>query len=127
MCCPESASAYEGAMEGGGNPSTQYLVTYLSRKFEMVYVMRDKMPTYPNTYAGANGQGLEVMPEAQTQYWSLVSCEAPPEPSNIPPYFPWFGCLCTRSYPCTCPRVNIVIAALLNLAHAQHDAFRPQI
>jgi len=43
-----------------------------------VYVMRGKMPTFPNTYAGAGGKGLEVMPEAQTQYWSLVSCEAMP-------------------------------------------------
>jgi hypothetical protein len=69
---------YEGAMEGGGDPSTQYLVTYLSRKFGTVYVMRGKMPTYPNTYVGAGGKGLEIMPDAQTQYWSLVSCEAPP-------------------------------------------------
>jgi hypothetical protein len=36
------------------------------------------MPTFPDTYAGAGGKGLEVMPEAQTQYWSLVSCEAMP-------------------------------------------------
>ena len=40
--------------------------------------MRGKMPTFPNTYAGAGGKGLEVMPAAQTQYWSLVSCEAMP-------------------------------------------------
>ena len=69
---------FAGAMEGGGDPSTQYLVTYLSRKFGPVYVMRGKMPTFPNTYAGAGGKGLEVMPDAQTQYWSLVSCEAAP-------------------------------------------------
>jgi len=50
----------------------------LSRRFGPVYVMRGKMPTFPNTYAGAGGKGLEVMPEAQTQYWSLVSCEAMP-------------------------------------------------
>jgi hypothetical protein len=40
--------------------------------------MRGRMPTFPDTYAGAGGKGLEVMPEAQTQYWSLVSCEAMP-------------------------------------------------
>jgi hypothetical protein len=40
--------------------------------------MRGKMPTFPNTYAGAGGKGLEIMPDAQTQYWSLVSCEAAP-------------------------------------------------
>jgi hypothetical protein len=69
---------YAGAMEGGGDPTTQYLVTYLSRKFGPVYVMRGKMPTFPNTYAGAGGRGLEVMPDTQTRYWSLVSCEAAP-------------------------------------------------
>ena len=69
---------FAGAMEGGGDPSTQYLITYLSRKFGPVYVMRGKMPTFPNTYAGAGGKGLEVMPDAQTQYWSLVSAEAAP-------------------------------------------------
>jgi hypothetical protein len=69
---------YAGAMEGGGDPATEYLVTYLSRKFGPVYVMRGKMPAFPNTYAGAGGKGLEVMPDAQTQYWSLVSCESAP-------------------------------------------------
>ena len=69
---------FEGAMEGGGDPSTQYLITWLSRKFGPVYVMRGRMPTFPNTFAGSDGRGLEVMPEAQTRYWSLVSCEAAP-------------------------------------------------
>ncbi len=67
---------YQGAMEGGGEGP--YLVTYLSRKFGPVYVLRGKMPTFPNTYAGKDGQGLATMPDAQTQYWSLVSCEAVP-------------------------------------------------
>lgn len=69
---------YAGAIDGGGDPSTQYLLTLLSRKFGPVYVMRGKMPTFPNTYAGASGKGLEVMPDAETQYFSLVSCEAAP-------------------------------------------------
>ena len=69
---------YAGAMEGGGDPETQYMLVVLSRKFGPVYVMRGKMPTFPNTYAGAGGKGLEVMPDAQTQYFSLVSCEAAP-------------------------------------------------
>jgi hypothetical protein len=69
---------FEGAMEGGGDPTTQYLLLHLSRTFGPVYVMRGKMPTFPNTYAGGNGTGLEVMPDAQTQYWSIVSCEAAP-------------------------------------------------
>jgi len=69
---------YAGAMEGGGDPTTQYMVTYLSRKFGPVYVMRGKMPTFPDTHAGKDGKGMAIMPDAQTQYWSLVSCEAPP-------------------------------------------------
>jgi hypothetical protein len=69
---------YATATDGGGDPETQYMVLQLSRKFGPVYVMRGKMPSFPNTYAGAGGRGLEVMPEAQTQYWSIVSCEAMP-------------------------------------------------
>ena len=67
-----------GAIDGGGDPTTQYFFLHLSRNFGPVYVMRGKMPTFPDTYAGAGGRGLEVMPAAQTQYWSLVSCEAAP-------------------------------------------------
>ncbi|QEG33221.1 hypothetical protein [Bythopirellula goksoeyrii] len=67
---------YEGAMEGGGEGP--YLVTYLSRHYGPVYVMQGKMPTFPNTYAGKDGQGAATMPAGQTQYWSLVSCEAVP-------------------------------------------------
>jgi len=69
---------FAGAAGAGADPSTQYMVLYLSRKFGPVYVMRGKMPTFPDTYTGAGGKGLEVMPATQTQYWSLVSCEAPP-------------------------------------------------
>jgi hypothetical protein len=69
---------YAGAIDGGGDPETEYMLVQLSRKFGPVYVMRGKMPTFPDTYAGSGGKGLEVMPAAQTQYWSLVSCEAMP-------------------------------------------------
>jgi len=69
---------FAGAMDGGGDAATQYLFINLSRKFGPVYVMRGKMPIFPDTYAGTRGGGLEIMPEAQTQYWSLVSCEAAP-------------------------------------------------
>ncbi len=69
---------YAGPIDGGGDPATQYLFVQLSRKFGPVYVMRGKMPVFPDTYAGAAGRGLEFMPEAETQYWSLVSCEAAP-------------------------------------------------
>lgn len=67
---------YEGAMEGGGEGP--YLVAFLSRKFGHVYVLQGRMPTFPDTYAGVDGRGLAIMPESQTQYWSLVSCEAVP-------------------------------------------------
>ena len=69
---------YASAIDGGGDPETEYMFVQLSRQFGPVYVMRGKMPTFPDTYAGAGGKGLEVMPAAQTQYWSLVSCEAMP-------------------------------------------------
>jgi hypothetical protein len=69
---------YASAIDGGGDPATEYMLINLSRKFGPVYVMRGKMPTFPNSYAGAGGRGLEVMPDAQTQYFSLVSCEAAP-------------------------------------------------
>jgi hypothetical protein len=67
---------YDGAMEGGGEGP--YLVSFLSREFGPVYVLQGKMPTFPDTYAGKDGRGLAIMPDAQTQYWSLVSCEAVP-------------------------------------------------
>ena len=65
-----------GPVEGGGEGP--YLVTYLSRRFGPLYVMQGKMPTFPDTYAGKDGRGAATMPEAQTQYWSLVSCESVP-------------------------------------------------
>lgn len=34
------------------------------------------MPTFPDTYAGKDGRGAATTQEAQTQYWSLVSCES---------------------------------------------------
>jgi hypothetical protein len=69
---------YAGPIDGGGDPDTQYLLVQLSRKFGPVYVVHGKMPAFPNTYSGASGRGLEIMPQAQTQYWSMVSCEAAP-------------------------------------------------
>jgi hypothetical protein len=69
---------FASAIDGGGDPETEYMFIQLSREFGTVYVMRGKMPTFPDTYAGAGGKGLEVMPAAQTQYWSIVSCEAMP-------------------------------------------------
>jgi len=67
---------FGGPVEGGGEGP--YLVTYLSRQYGPIYVMQGKMPTYPNTYAGKDGRGAATTPAAQTQYWSLVSCESAP-------------------------------------------------
>ena len=60
-------------MEGGGDPTTVYMFNYLSRKFGPVYVLRAKLPTFPDTYAGA-----ETMPDGQVKYWSVVNLASAP-------------------------------------------------
>ncbi len=60
-------------MEGGGDPTTEYMVNFLSRKFGPVYVFRAKAPTFPNTYEGA-----KIMPEGQVTYWSVVTVASAP-------------------------------------------------
>ena len=67
---------FGGPVEGGGEGP--YLATYLSRRYGSVYVMQGKMPTFPDTYAGKEGKGAATMSAAQSQYWSLVSCESVP-------------------------------------------------
>ena len=69
---------FAGPIDGGGDPDTQYLFIQLSRQFGPVFVTRGRMPTFPDTYSGAAGRGLEIMPDAQTQYFSIVSAEAAP-------------------------------------------------
>lgn len=69
---------YQGAIDGGGDPNTQYMLTLLLREFGPVYVLRGKMPALPNTIAGPDGKGLAIMPDTLVQYFSIVSCEAPP-------------------------------------------------
>jgi hypothetical protein len=60
-------------MEGGGDPTTGYLVNYLSRKFGPVYVFRGKLPTFPDTFAHT-----KLMPEGQVVYWSVVTVASAP-------------------------------------------------
>jgi hypothetical protein len=55
-------------MEGGGDPTTAYLVNYISRKYGPVYVFRAKLPTFPNTWANT-----KIMPDGQVQYWSVAT------------------------------------------------------
>jgi hypothetical protein len=60
-------------MEAGGDPTTVYLLNYLSRKFGPVYVFRAKPPTFPDTYSGA-----QTMADGQVKYWSVVTLGAAP-------------------------------------------------
>lgn len=60
-------------MEGGGDPTTAYMMNYLSRKFGPVYVFRAKLPTFPDTYAGA-----ETVADGQVKYWSVVTAGSAP-------------------------------------------------
>ena len=60
-------------MEGGGDPTTAYMVNYLSRKFGPVYVFQGKMPTFPDTYAGA-----KTIADGQVKYWSVATMAAAP-------------------------------------------------
>ncbi len=70
--CAKIPYAGEG-VQAGADPGTVYLVAYLSRKYGPVFVVRGKMPTFPNTFAGADGKGLATMPPANLQYWSIVT------------------------------------------------------
>ncbi len=69
---------WKGAIDGGGDPNTQYLLVQLNRQFGPVYVVRGRKPTFPNTFAGDNGKPLAVKPDSQLQYFSIVSGEAAP-------------------------------------------------
>jgi hypothetical protein len=60
-------------MEGGGDPTTEYMVNYLSRQFGPLYVFRAKMPTFPDTFAGP-----KIMTQGQVTYWSVVTVAAAP-------------------------------------------------
>ena len=60
-------------MEGGGDPTTAYMVTFTSRKFGTVYVFRGKMPTFPDTYGGTR-----IMPDGQVKYWSVNTMASAP-------------------------------------------------
>ena len=60
-------------MEGGGDPTTGYMVNYLSRKFGPLYVFRAKLPTFPNTFDGA-----KTMTDGQVAYWSVATVASAP-------------------------------------------------
>lgn len=59
--------------EAGADPTTVYLMNFLSRKFGPVFVFRGKMPTFPDTYGGA-----KTMADGQVVYWSVGTMGAPP-------------------------------------------------
>jgi hypothetical protein len=61
------------AMEAGGDPTTQYMVLFTHRKFGPLHVLRGKMPTFPDTFAGT-----KTMPGGQVQYWSNTTVGSGP-------------------------------------------------
>ncbi|HTR14167.1 MAG TPA: hypothetical protein VMI72_13180 [Roseiarcus sp.] len=64
--------------QAGADPGTVYLVAYLSRVYGPVFVVRGKMPSFPNTFAGSDGKGIAVTPAANLQYWSMVTLASAP-------------------------------------------------
>lgn len=69
---------WKAAIDGGGDPNTQYLLAHLNRQFGPVYVLRGRMPSFPDTFAGDDGKPLAVKPDSQLEYFSIVSGEAAP-------------------------------------------------
>jgi hypothetical protein len=63
----------QAQMEGGGDPTTAYMYTYLSRKLGPLYVFRAKLPTFPDTF-----RGTKIMPDGQVKYWSVATMASPP-------------------------------------------------
>jgi hypothetical protein len=62
----------------GGDPETLFMMTFLSRAFGPVIVIRGKMPLYPDNWYGDDGTGLKVMTDWESRYMSLIMSEAPP-------------------------------------------------
>jgi hypothetical protein len=54
--------------DGGANPTTAYLYNYMSRKIGPVYVVRAKMPTFPDTWANA-----KTTTTGEVRYWSAAT------------------------------------------------------
>jgi hypothetical protein len=63
-------------MEGGGDPTTAYLINYTSRKYGPVYVFQAKLPTVPNTWANT-----KIMPDGEVKYWSVATMASAPSGS----------------------------------------------
>ena len=62
----------------GGDPETLFMMTFLSRAFGPVLVIRGKMPLYPDNWFGEDGTGLKVMTDWESRYMSVIMSEAPP-------------------------------------------------
>ncbi len=62
----------------GGSSNITYVLSWVSRAFGEILVLRGKMPKYPDTFAGGTGKGLETMADWEARYWSIVISEAPP-------------------------------------------------
>ncbi|MGH3365273.1 MAG: hypothetical protein ACRDOW_11165 [Nocardioidaceae bacterium] len=77
---PEVRAKISSAVETGfgGDPVTTFLMAFVSRRFGPVLVIRGTMPLFPDTYMGDDGQGLAVMTDWESRYWSVIMSEAPP-------------------------------------------------
>ena len=77
---PEDRAKIPSAVETGfgGDPETLFMLGFVSRGFGPVLVIRAKMPLYPDTYWGEDGDGLKVMTDWECRYMSVVMSEAPP-------------------------------------------------
>jgi hypothetical protein len=64
--------------QAGADPSTVYLIAYLSRAFGQVYVLRGKLPSFPNTFLATDGHDSATMQGGQVRYWSVVSVGSAP-------------------------------------------------
>jgi hypothetical protein len=62
-----------GNLDFGANADTTFLTSFVNRQFGPVYVLRGKMPTFPDTYLGA-----KTMEASQVRYWSISQNDAPP-------------------------------------------------
>lgn len=60
-------------LDFGANADTTFLSSFINRQFGPVYVLRGRMPSFPDTYLGSG-----TMEAGQVRYWSISQNDAPP-------------------------------------------------
>lgn len=60
-------------LDFGANADTTFVASFINRQFGPVYVLRGKMPAFPDTYAGTSTMGA-----GDLRYWSITQNDAPP-------------------------------------------------